>query len=209
VKPQYPNKLIETSFRLFAGAKIGIRKAGLFALVSVMIGVDVHGCNTEEPEGELYEYSKIVFVSERDEKRIDAFLEGDANSEIYVMNADGSEQKRLTNHPAVDGAPSWSPDGRNIVFVSDRDGNVEIYVMSADGSGQKRLTNNTAFDMFPSWSPDGKKIAFMSTRAENTDIYIMNAGGSEQRRRTEHPAIDGHSSCSPFLPSGAKTQEKN
>ena len=64
----------------------------------------------------------------------------DGDVEIYVMNADGSGQTRLTNNPAVDRDPAWSPDGRQIVFASTRDdslvGNVEIYVMNADGSGQ-------------------------------------------------------------------------
>jgi Tol biopolymer transport system component len=60
------------------------------------------------------------------------------------MNADGSGQINLTNNPADDGVPSWSPDGRRIAFVSNRDGNLEIYVMNADGSGVTRLTNNPA-----------------------------------------------------------------
>ena len=86
----------------------------------------------------------------------------DGNFEIYVMNADGSGQTRLTNNPVLDGSPSWSPDGGRIAFESLRDGNVEIYVMNADGSGQTRLTNDPAFDGSPSWSPDGGRIAFES-----------------------------------------------
>ena len=71
-------------------------------------------------------------------------------------NADGTEQQRLTNNPANDMVPSWSPDGKKIVFDSDRDGNLEIYVMNADGSNQIRLTYNPADDWDPSWSPGGK-----------------------------------------------------
>src|SRR5205823_1094199 len=81
--------------------------------------------HTPEPPG------KIAFASDRSD-----------NFEIYVMNGDGSELTRLTDNPATDVSPSWSPDGTKIAFVSSRDGNPEIYVMSADGSGQTRLTNN-------------------------------------------------------------------
>ncbi|MBD0326251.1 MAG: PD40 domain-containing protein, partial [Pyrinomonadaceae bacterium] len=70
----------------------------------------------------------------------------DGNSEIYVMNPDGSGQTRLTFNAALDADPAWSPDGTRLVFVSTRDGNEEIYVMNADGSSQTRLTTNTALD---------------------------------------------------------------
>jgi Tol biopolymer transport system component len=65
---------------------------------------------------------------------------GNSNSEILVMNADGSRQRNLTRNPAPDGDPVWSPDGRKILFVSKRDGYGEVYVMNADGSGQRNLT---------------------------------------------------------------------
>jgi Tol biopolymer transport system component len=102
----------------------------------------------------------IVFHSERD-----------GNMEIYVMNTDGSDQRRLTNNDADDVCPAWSPDGTQIAFVSNRGGNDEIYVMNADGSGQRRLTNNDADDGFPAWSPDGMRIAFDSGRGGDWEIY--------------------------------------
>ena len=129
---------------------------------------------------------KIAFTSYRD-----------GNWEIYVMNADGSEQTRLTYNDANDYFPAWSPDGRRIAFHSYRDGNWEIYVMNADGSEQTRLTYNDANDYFPAWSPDGRRIAFHSDRDSNIEIYTMNADGSGLTRLTDNDANDYSPAWSP------------
>jgi TolB protein len=106
--------------------------------------------------------------------------------DIWVMNADGSNKKRLTGNGATNWAPSWHPDGKRIIFASNMDDwredlktfghNFELYLINADGSGLERLTTNSVFDSFPMFSPDGRKLAFASNRnKENpraTDIYI-------------------------------------
>jgi len=130
--------------------------------------------------------TRIAFHSNRDN-----------NQEIYVMNADGSNQTRLTDNPATDGAPSWSPDGQKIVFDSDRDGNFEIYIMNQDGSNPIRLTDNPADDNFPSWSPDGSRIAFQSNRDGNMDIFTLRTDGTEETRLTDDPMPDAMPSWSP------------
>jgi Tol biopolymer transport system component len=108
------------------------------------------------------------------------------SADIYVMRADGSRVKRLTNHPASDTWGSFSPDGRRIAFQSKRDGAQEdIYVMNADGSNVKRLTTDEGRDIAPSWSPDGKRIAFSSSRDGGLHVYVMNSDGKKQVRLTK------------------------
>ena len=86
------------------------------------------------------------------------------NFEICVLNADGTGLVNISNHPAFDADPAWSPDGTEILFVSDRNGgNQEIFCMAADGSSVTRLTVDEGTDVEPAWSSDGK-ICFVSDR---------------------------------------------
>lgn len=128
----------------------------------------------------------ITFVSHRD-----------GNDEIYRMDADGSNQLRLTNTMSAEGWPGMSADARQITFWSARDGNQEIYKMDADGGNQQRLTFNNAIDEAPAWSPDGHFIAFMSTRNGNNEIYVMDSDGNNQRRLTFNSADDNAPVWSP------------
>jgi len=104
-------------------------------------------------------------------------------SEIFIMNANGSNQTRLTEG----GFPSFSPDGTKIVFAALRTGSSEIYSMNADGTNQIRLTENQFNDSYPSFSPDGQIIIFTSNRDSangSSDIFSMNANGTDQIRST-------------------------
>ena len=99
------------------------------------------------------------------------------NPEIWVMDADGSNPKKLTDH-GMD--PSWSPDDRQIAFASHRDGIFQIYAMNFDGSNVHRLTKHNAEDSNPAWAPDGGAIAYISaTGDDRRGLFLMGADGSE------------------------------
>ena len=132
-----------------------------------------------------------------DGRRIAFQSDRDGDSEIYVMNADGSGVTQLTHNGAGDWGPAWSPDGRRIAFQSDRDGDSEIYVMNAAGSGVTQLTHIDAGDYGPAWSPDGQRIAFNSDRDGDHEIYVMNAAGSGVTQLTHHGAWDFSPAWSP------------
>jgi len=124
--------------------------------------------------------TKIAFSSDRT-----------GNYEIYVMDADGGNLRRLTSIGNCN-QPSWSPDGSLIVFTHDSLWTRHIYVMSADGSNRRALT--TGFmesNQDPNWSPGGK-IVFASNQDGNFEIYGIDADGSNQTRLTFNGADDYH-----------------
>ena len=112
-------------------------------------------------------------------------------SDIYTNYPDGKQLRKLTDHPADDTTPVFSPDGKLIAFTSTRDGNQQIYLMNADGSGLRRVRKSTSNDFSPTWSPDGTWIAFASTPVSGgaTDVFIMDTfgGNVKQLVNGDHP----------------------
>ena len=131
---------------------------------------------------------------ESDEEPTDeATVEDEGSPKVTAWN--------LTRSRSRDRRPSFSPDGTQILFATDRDGNWEIYLMELDGLSQRRLTVHPQQDNTPSFSPDGTKIVFQSTRDSKTranDIYVRDLEGNEHPvRLTEHGADDAFPRFSP------------
>lgn len=121
----------------------------------------------------------------------------DIPGEIYTMNIDGSDLTRLTDNDADDLIPVWSPDGRSIVFMSNRSGSWNIFSMDASGGSVRNLTNDSSNNRFPAWSPDGRRIVFGSDRGGTFDIYIMDANGSNLQQLTFHESNAARPAWSP------------
>lgn len=132
--------------------------------------------------------TKIAFNSTRDDPTCSptGLL---CKNEIYVMNADGSDVRRITLNAADDYYPTWASDGRRLAFVSERDGRPQIYTMNVDGSNVVRITNSAGSDTWPAWGPDGARIAYTSDRDtddKHPEIYMMLANGAGSVRLTVH-----------------------
>jgi len=140
---------------------------------------------------------KIVFTSDRTTGT--GVNNPDGDFEIFSMNPDGTALKQLTKNSVSDSNPSYSPDGKKIVFVSTRSGpgNPDVLVMNSDGTGQKNITNDPAQDETASFSPDGRKIVFVSDRKGNNDVFVMNSDGTGLTPLTTDPASDRDPTFSP------------
>ena len=128
---------------------------------------------------------KIAFTSTRD-----------GNSEIYIMNPDGSQQQNLTWHSARDLAPAWSPTGQHIAFNSNRDGIRDIYVMAANGRNVRKVFRSSAYREYPAWSPDGKKLAYTRPHS-NWGIYVGTIDGEQEERVASANFLGGDPAWSP------------
>ena len=121
----------------------------------------------------------------------------DGYAHIYIMNADGSNTRKVTTGYDMNVMGSWSPDGKTIAFTSGKSGNYDIYVMNADGSSVTQITYYEGDDGWPVFSPDGEKILFVSDRGGSYDVYVMNRDGSNVSQLTKTPGYENYPQYSP------------
>jgi TolB protein len=120
-----------------------------------------------------------------------------AQQDIWVVEVGTNAPLRITNDPADERDPAWSPDGSQLAFASRRDGNWELYVYDLTTSATTRMTYDLSFQAGPQWSPDGQWVVYESYQGNNLDIYVMSVDGSEVRRLTDSPAPDFSPAWSP------------
>ncbi len=146
----------------------------IFSLVSL--------CWTAHIFAEAPKTAKIAFWADRGGTR-----------DIYLMNPDGTDQTKITQHRSQNITPVWAPTGEQILFVSDRDGGWDLYLMDPDGTNVQRVFEKEAFRAEPTWSPDGKQIAYSRIINDERVVHIATIGEQDEERI----AIGGPASWSP------------
>ncbi len=160
-----------------------------FACMCALLSLVLVCSSIDRIWAEAPETPKIAFTS---------FREG--NRDIYLMNPDGTQQVKITNHRANDGMPAWSPTGEQILFASDRDKQKlhwDIYLMDANGSNVQAVFAKFADRSQPAWSPDGTQIAYRRREPSGSLIYVGTIDGKHE----EKVAIG---SCPTWSPDGTE-----
>jgi Tol biopolymer transport system component len=172
------------------GSRHAARVFGGFAVLSLLAGAFVAVVSAPAHAAFPGISGLVAFQSDRD-----------GHNEIYVMNAGGANQIRLTNNVEGNSQPAWSPDGTMIAFSSSAGGTSDIWVMDANFANAVDITNHPADDLAPSWSPDGTKIAFETARDQfhpsDHEIFVMGTDGSAPTDLTNDPSSDQAPDWSP------------
>jgi len=161
--------------------------------VAKLFLIDANGQNVRQLTPQLLADGSAISWSP-DGSRILFSSFGGVNNDLYVTDVGQGTTSRLTNFRGRDMMAVWSPDGRQIAFLSNHGEDLvpvfRVYVMNADGGDARPVTNNLVFYSPISWSPDSKQIAFTSFQSGSGDIYVVNADGSGTYRVTSDDGLD-------------------
>jgi Tol biopolymer transport system component len=119
---------------------------------------------------------------------------GDMQNDLYVVNRNGLNMRRLTSMPGLEDSPQWSPDGTKILFRAIVDGGSNIYMVNVDGTGLTNVTANLPDDVTdrrePAWSPDGSRIVFTAVKDGRHKIWTIGLNGSNLTQITTDAGFD-------------------
>lgn len=155
--------------------------------------------------------TKLAFVSDRNRERVASTVQDREVKEVYIVDYDGANPRRITASRHLNNAPTWSPDGRALAYTSWRTGFPDIWIsriFEATAVTNPAKGTPNAHNYLGVFSPDGTRFAFTSNRDGNPEIYVMNVDGSNVRRITNHPAIDVTPTWSPTGTQIAFTSER-
>ncbi|HXI14592.1 MAG TPA: Tol-Pal system beta propeller repeat protein TolB [Thermoanaerobaculia bacterium] len=142
--------------------------------------------------------TQIAFVSSRDGAK-----------EIYLMDYDGSSQRRITSHRTLALNPDWSPDNDRLVYTAFGKESSDLYIVNRRGGGRLRISTGVGLNTSATFSPDGKEIAFVGSVRGNPDIYVIRDDGTGMRRLTSASSIESTPSWSPTGRQIAFTSSRN
>jgi Tol biopolymer transport system component len=131
--------------------------------------------------------SNVQAVLSPDRTRIAFSSNRSGSLDLYVMDADGANPRRLSIESGNEGDPVWTPDGKQIVYTSTRGTATQIAVIAVEGGESRQLTTTSGGNHSPAIAPDSRTIAFISARDGNPEVYAMGLDGSGQRRLTKTP----------------------
>jgi TolB protein len=125
------------------------------------------------------------------------YSDRDGHKEVYLMDADGRNQRRITGHKSISMSPAWHPAGASLAYVSFFDGGPSLYLVELAGGRKRPLVADGRLNISPSFSPDGRRLAFARSVEGNTEIFVADADGGNPRRLTHSPGIDTNPAWSP------------
>ncbi len=139
---------------------------------------------------------RVVFGPSRNE--VTYVMHKDNNTDIFVSELGGSSMRRMTTNRAIDVSPSWSPDGKHMVFMSDRSGTPQLYILDVESGQERRITYKGEYNASPSWSPTGEWIVYSArTGLENMDVYVIDPDSLYTYPVVVHERVDQDPAWSP------------
>ena len=116
-------------------------------------------------------------------------LTREGNSQVFLMNADGSNVRRLTQSSGIDTEPVYSPDGQSIYFTSDRGGGPQVYRMAAGGGAAQRVTFNGDYNISPRLSPDGRLLSYVGRRSGRFQVMVLDIASGTEIPQSRTPCV--------------------